>query len=416
MKKHKIFVSAYACEPYKGSEIGVGWNWILQMAKEFELFVLTRSNNRQLIEQYFSLFPEQENNIHFVYYDLPETIKRLKKKMKGIYWYYPLWCYGARRLSKRVIEANNIKIYHHLTYGNILWSINPMARKMVFIWGPVGGIDTISDSYLKNYSIKSRVIEGIRRIYVNLSKHSIRFKSNCSNTNLIICKTKSLYEYLPLECRKNAVICTDVAAESKHSDKKIYNNVHESKTIKFISVGRLDAWRGFDILIESFTKAHKCTNNIQLQIIGDGNEKRSLEKLIKRYKADKFIQLIGNVEMDEYKRLLSNCDVMLNSCLKEGGVTTAFDCIATGKPMICLDTGGYTNNFDTSCSIVIPHTTRKEIVHSFTTAIIDLCDLNRRKSLGEGMREKEKYLNWECKGVEINRLIRETIINNRIHL
>ncbi len=38
-EKLKIFVSAYACEPNLGSEIGVGWNWVLQMSKYFELYV-----------------------------------------------------------------------------------------------------------------------------------------------------------------------------------------------------------------------------------------------------------------------------------------------------------------------------------------------------------------------------------------
>jgi len=33
MKKKKILLSAYACEPKKGSEPGVGWNWAIQICK-----------------------------------------------------------------------------------------------------------------------------------------------------------------------------------------------------------------------------------------------------------------------------------------------------------------------------------------------------------------------------------------------
>ena len=43
-EKLKIFVSAYACEPGMGSEIGVGWHWVLEMSKYFELWVLTRES------------------------------------------------------------------------------------------------------------------------------------------------------------------------------------------------------------------------------------------------------------------------------------------------------------------------------------------------------------------------------------
>ena len=44
MERKKILVSAYGCEPGRGSEAGVGWNWVLQLAKEYELYVITREN------------------------------------------------------------------------------------------------------------------------------------------------------------------------------------------------------------------------------------------------------------------------------------------------------------------------------------------------------------------------------------
>ena len=53
----KIFVSAYACEPNLGSEIGVGWHWVLEMSKYFELWVLTRESNRHTIEPWIDKHP-----------------------------------------------------------------------------------------------------------------------------------------------------------------------------------------------------------------------------------------------------------------------------------------------------------------------------------------------------------------------
>ena len=50
MKVKRIIVSAYGCEPGKGSEQGVGWNWVLQLAKLTEVVVITRLNNRKAIE------------------------------------------------------------------------------------------------------------------------------------------------------------------------------------------------------------------------------------------------------------------------------------------------------------------------------------------------------------------------------
>ena len=122
--KLKIFVSAYACEPGKGSEIGVGWHWVLEMSKYFNLWVLTRANNQKPIEDYFKENPEDANGIHWVYFDCPDYIKRFKHQMTGVRTYYTIWQHMANKVVKDVMEANEIPIFHLLTYGNAIWDIS----------------------------------------------------------------------------------------------------------------------------------------------------------------------------------------------------------------------------------------------------------------------------------------------------
>ena len=48
----KILLSAYACEPNKGSEPEVGWKWATSLSDlGHEVYVITRSNNKNSIEQ-----------------------------------------------------------------------------------------------------------------------------------------------------------------------------------------------------------------------------------------------------------------------------------------------------------------------------------------------------------------------------
>ena len=56
----KIFVSAYACEPGMGSEIGVGWHWVIELAKYHEVWVLTRESNRGTIVPWLEQHREYE--------------------------------------------------------------------------------------------------------------------------------------------------------------------------------------------------------------------------------------------------------------------------------------------------------------------------------------------------------------------
>jgi hypothetical protein len=48
----KILLSAFACEPNRGPELGVGWNWALFLARAGQqVVVLTRFESRPAIER-----------------------------------------------------------------------------------------------------------------------------------------------------------------------------------------------------------------------------------------------------------------------------------------------------------------------------------------------------------------------------
>ena len=53
-KKLSILISAYACEPNKGSEPEVGWQWATNLSNlGHNVYVVTRRNNKQNIENSF---------------------------------------------------------------------------------------------------------------------------------------------------------------------------------------------------------------------------------------------------------------------------------------------------------------------------------------------------------------------------
>lgn len=412
--KIKIFVSSYACEPGKGSEIGVGWHWVLEMSKYFELWVLTRANNKEPIENYFKEHKEDEHGIHWIYYDCPDWIKKHKHQMKGVRTYYTLWQRLSNNLVKETMQKNNIEIYHLLTYGNAIWNVSSYGQKRFFIWGPTGGMDTIPLDYSKHYAFKYRIIEAVRRSVVWYQrKISISFRRKCKNANLIFCKAYSMYNAIPEKYRNKAILFTDVAMEEVNNT---YNNTTDRTDINqltYITVGRLDGWRGFDLLIEAFDGAMLINNNIKLKIIGEGIEEQHLKKMVKDKGLENNIIFTGQISMNEYRNEMKNCDVVLNACLKEGGVTNAFDCMTYGKPLICLDTGGYTRNFDDFCAIILTKENRAKTIKKIQDAIVKSFDSDLRVKLSDGMKQKGDKISWTIKGQDIRNEILKAWENNK---
>ena len=83
-----ILIVAYACEPNKTSEPGVGWNFSKELSKYTKVTVLTRLNNKIHIDNYSC------SNMTFIYYDLPLFFLFLKNLFLTDYliffWYKPI--------------------------------------------------------------------------------------------------------------------------------------------------------------------------------------------------------------------------------------------------------------------------------------------------------------------------------------
>ena len=116
----KVLVSAYGCEPNKGSEPGIGWQWCLQLARLGEVHIITRSNNKENIDTGLSyLSQDVRDKLHFYYYDTSKIIRSIKKGDHNLYPYYFCWQIGAYRLAKKICKTNKFDYCFALTFGSI---------------------------------------------------------------------------------------------------------------------------------------------------------------------------------------------------------------------------------------------------------------------------------------------------------
>lgn len=408
--KTKIFVSAYACEPGLGSEIGVGWHWVLEMSKYYDLWVLTRESNRERIENWRANHPDSPD-IKFIYFDLPKWARKWKKGLRGVRTYYNLWTRLSNPLVKKTMKENDIKVFHHVTYGNALWQVSKYGSAQNFIWGPIGGLETIPEEYSRHFDFKSRMIEKVRRILVSGAIKSISLKKRCKKASLILCKTEETRNLLPLDDKSKAILFTDVATENLFLSDNTVSHSSNLTSLQLLCVGHLDAWRGFDLAILAVASALKknCVSDLKLKIVGKGPDLNRLKKLVRENNLESSVSFLGQVSKSEYLRLMKNSDIVLNPSLKEGSVTVSFDAMTMGKPLIALDTGGYTKYFKPEYSVVIPKEGRKIIIRNLTDAIIKLAQPKLREKMGLAAIEASKEFTWQNHGKEIFKVISERI-------
>ncbi len=407
MEKHKILISAYACEPNLGSEIGVGWHWVLEMSKYFDLWVLTRESNRERIEGWLAE-NELENPPTFIYYDLPKKLRFWKRGLRGVRVYYMLWQGLTNRIVKQTMLQNGIKIYHLLTYGNALWCASSYGQRQTFIWGPTSAGTYVPSDYTRHYGFVNRVKELAQRLMAKTLWFNCGFRGRCRDAQLILCKTEHTRQSVAARFRSKAVLFTDVAIDLFDTSK--YISTRSDSEIRLLAVGRLESWRGFDLLIEAFAQASRRDSSLHLDILGQGSDRVRLEALIDRLNIGKKVLLRGQVSMEEYYQYMSDCDVVVNPTLKEGAVTTAFDSMSFAKPLICIDTGGYTRYFANEYAEVLQIEDRATTIGKLAESILKLSDSSTRAVMSANIVAVRDSFIWVRKGEEIRDIILSRVI------
>lgn len=376
---------------------------MLEVSKYFELWVLTRESNRKNIEQWIAEHPEYQE-IHWLYYDLPKWARWWKKGLRGVRTYYNIWQWMTNSIVKKTMQENDISVFHHLTYGNALWKVSSFGQKQTFIWGPIGGLETIPSEYSKHYSCKWRAIEHIRRVTVWLLPLNCGFRSRCKNADMILCKTKDTMMLIPSQDRTKARLMTDVAVDIDKTSlisplQKTESN-HNSR-LSIISVGRLDAWRGFDLVIEAFNMLATRRDDVELAIIGNGSDRERLARMVEESPCKDRIKMTGAVSQAEYNAMMQGCDIVVNAALKEGAVTVAFDAIANAKPLVCVETGGYTEAFNSKMCEKVSKGARERTIADLYNGMLRFCNREERMKAAIECRIMAENLSWNEKGKSI---------------
>ena len=401
----KILATAYAVNPYKGSEDGMGWNFICQIARFNKVIAITRENNQPHIDKYMMEFPNEiYENMTFLYFDLPYWMRFWKKGSKGAMIYYYLWQFN---IPKFVKKQKNIKydILHNLNFHNDwtpsrLWKLNKP-----FVWGPIGHHPKIPTQYFKGYKIKELLKDFFRwtmkLIFWNFDPF---LKKTISNSNVILAMNKSVQQRLGCDIRK-ITIMPSVGSELVVTSSKNYEDV-----FKIISVGRFVVLKGFDITIEAFNLFYNGLNaqdkkKVHLTLVGDGPEKKRLREIIDKYELDKKVTIIEWIERRKLQLLYKESNLFLFPSHEGAGMVVS-EALSHGLPVVCFDNCGPGEFVTSECGLVVPYGSYNDTVVHFSKHLKTLF-LNKElyNSMSKASKKRfDDYFHWDKKGEDLKKI------------
>ncbi len=201
----KVLISAYGCEPGRGSEAGVGWNCVQQAARFYDVWVLTQDYARQGINA--ALASDALPRVKFVYLDLPAWALFWKETPWGVQIHYYLWQLAAYFVGRRLHRKVGFDLIHHVTLVKY-WMPSFLALLPVpFIWGPVGGGESSPRAFRYSLSLRGRIFEVARDLARKLGECDPFVRLTARKAALGLATTEETAKRMRmLRCRRVSVL------------------------------------------------------------------------------------------------------------------------------------------------------------------------------------------------------------------
>jgi glycosyltransferase involved in cell wall biosynthesis len=398
----KILISAYACEPYKGSEAAVGWNWALQAARFHEVWVITRENNEAVISEYIARVPLLK--VHWVYYDLPQWSRFWKKRKRGVRLYYILWQIGALRIAKHLHQEVGFDVVHHATIVNywlpaILGLLSPP-----FVWGPVGGGESTPPVFYQAFAWRGRIVEHLRDLMRWAGERNPLVRAAARRSWIAVATTSETAAALVrLGCRRVEVL-SQVAVNREEFARLAAVPLRTSPPFRLISVGSLLYWKGFNYGIIAFADLLKEHPEAEYWLVGDGPERKRLVQLTRELGIADNVRFVGQVSRSEVMDGLAECDALVLPSFHDSGSFVCAEALAAARPVICLALGGPAGLVVPGCGFKIPVRNPDQVSTDLAAAMKLLAqDMGLRHRLGQAGRARirERFF-WDRSGEIMN--------------
>ncbi len=404
-----ILATAYAINPYKGSEDGMGWNFVYQIARYQRVIAITRKNNREAIEQFIQEETDEVyQNMTFLYYDLPYWMRFWKKGGRGAMLYFYLWqlCMPIFIWSKRL----DFDVAHNLNFHNdwtpsMLWVFGKP-----FVWGPIGHHPDIPEQFLEVPYGKKEVQKHKRLWWIKqyFWKIDPLLKLTKWKADKVLCMNTSVWDIHPSLKRKSQIM-PSVSSEV-HQDRRIV-----TPKFNILSVGRLLPLKGFDITIRAFALfIKKLPKNIQdqveLTIVGSGTHEAFYQQMVQDLGVEENVQFISWIERVELTAIYRQSDVFFFPSHEGAGMVVA-EAMSYSLPVLCINNCGPGEFVTEESGIRVPYGSYEATIQAFALQLERLfLDQNLQDRLSEGALARfQNYFDWNVKGEQLCAIYTEVL-------
>ena len=364
----RILLSAFACDPSKGSEPANGWNWSVGLAKKgYEVHCLTRNTGRSSIESHAGT-----EHLYFHYVVLPFGLERLYSKGTiSMYLYYLLWQWFAYKKAKVLHHQYSFSLAHHVTWGSLQMGSFLYKLRIPFVFGPAGGGQNAPES-LKKYFLHHWPSEKKReKVSAYMLKYNPACKQMLKNATAVLVSNTETLLLAKSAGAKNVFLSLDATVPDSFFPEVFVPKSPVENQLKLLWVGRFMPRKGI-LLVLDVMKELKEYRGITLTVVGDGEMKDAFLEKIKQDQLDDTVHWKGKVPFEEVREYYASHDVFFFTSLRDSGPAQLVEAMSFGLPVVTINLHGQAMIVNEQRGILCAYDNPELAIYALKKAILSL--------------------------------------------
>lgn len=369
----KVIVSAVACTPGGGSEGGVGWRAVLQIAKHHDVRVITQEMNRQAWVKAF-----QEGKI-------PANV-RVRYLNCGGAWHQNRMLARIQswrryvQFSKEVLATATAwhneepaDLVHQVTYAT--WRVaSPLWQMSIpFVWGPVGGTAVFPTNFLGILGKTARFFEIFRKIAGKVSERSPSFIRCVKNSAVVLAANDETLAFLR-PFRKNRALLKLPVAHLTNDQIALFKRIpvatRTNDPLRLFAGGNIEGRKGVSLALKAIARVKRAGVRVLYTVAGGGPEIPTLRKLASELNITDMVIFHPGYQGGDYIAKLKESDIYFLPSFRETTPVTLMEAALAGCVPIVADASAAGEMVRNISGVAIQINSPEDLVTGLADAVI----------------------------------------------
>jgi glycosyltransferase involved in cell wall biosynthesis len=363
----KILLSAYKCDPEKGSETGNPWNWAVNLVRQgHEVWVLTHDwggGEHRLLSE------DEAESLHFIDVPISQRIRAVRGQ-PGIYLRYLAWQRAAYRVAEKLDARHHFDVVHHVSWGSLAWGSPLWRLGPPFILGPVGGGQVAPKGYRRYLGdrwprevLRTFVVRWILPINP-LTRRTVK------GAHMVLVANKETLRLVQRLGAQRAHLAADTGIPPGYVETAEGRELSAGETLRIVWVGRLFEIKGLRLALEALSSVTDASWH--LTVVGGGRLEAELPGWLKELGLEDRVDLLGQVDWGEVAAAYRVAHIMLFSSLRDSMGAQLFEAMGSGLPVVTLNHHGGRDMLPEEAATKVPVGTPRQTASDIAAAIREI--------------------------------------------